>query len=109
VVFPTNFVAARPLHETAAALAACSIQALGISGRPEARIVLEKAMKKGTKYWVDETTDFTRELRPEFEEATNRIAVAAQQGSAAWRRQVLTEEIPKLRSDEPAPASPAGR
>jgi hypothetical protein len=103
--FRTNFVASRPLHETAAALAACSIQALGISGRAEVVPLLEKAIKKGTKYWVDETTDFTRELRPEFEESTNRIAVATQIGPAEWRRRVLTSEIPKLKINE-APSIP---
>lgn len=101
--FRTNFVSARPLYETAAALAACSIQALGLSGRPEAQTILEKAMKRGTKYWVDETTDFTRELRPEFEEATNRIARAAAIGLANWRRQVFTTEIEQLRVEEPTP------
>jgi hypothetical protein len=100
--FRTNFVAARPLHETAAALASCSIQALGLSGRPEAQIALQKAMKAGTKYWVDETTDFTRELRPEFDEASNRIARATQMGLNGWRRQVLSTEIPKLKMGEPA-------
>jgi len=107
--FRTNFVAARPLHETAAALAACSIQALGLSGRPEAQTFLERTMKRGTKYWVDETTDFTRELRPEFDEATNRLAVAVQMGFANWRQQVLTREIQKLKLDETLPLPPAAR
>ncbi len=91
--FRTNWISPRPLHLAAGALASCAFQALGHSGRPEALEILSKIKSKNLEYKVEEE-DYARSFVPEFEQATNRLALFPKIGPAAWRRHVLSADLP---------------
>jgi hypothetical protein len=53
---------------------------------------------KDLEYKVEEE-DYARSLLPEFEQATNRLALFPKIGPAAWRRHVLSVDLPAARLD----------
>ena len=96
--FRTNWVSSRPMHETAARLAASTIQAVAHSGRPEAGDMLARARKRYEVYEVEEEK-FTRSFAAEFEQATNRMADFPRYGPTRWLQRVIAEDLPKAKFD----------
>lgn len=92
--FRTNWISERPQHITASTLEACVIDALGLSGRPEALDPLQKGMKKFMAFKDGEPLVVVRTYTNEFHLATNRLAQFPQLGPMGWHRHLLTKELP---------------
>ena len=70
------------------------IDALGLSGRPEALDPLQKGMKKFMVFKDGEPLVVVRTYTNEFHLATNRLAQFPRLGPVGWRRHLLTKELP---------------
>jgi len=75
------------------------LQALSLSGRSEANDVLARAWKNYRQFTYGEPLKVYRDYTNEIAQASNRLAQAAQIGPAAWRRQALANELPRMRAE----------
>jgi hypothetical protein len=91
--FRTNYVASRPLEQSAADLASSAIAALALSGRPEAMPVLLRASTNYVEFTSGEPEVLVRNYAHEFEQATNDLAKAMQCDPITWRRRVLAAAL----------------
>jgi len=92
--FRTNWVSTRPYEQTAANLQTCTLQALGMSGRPEAGIILSNAFRRYKQFTVDDPERLVREYTAEITTASNRLAEFPKYNCLTWPRRILLELAP---------------
>ena len=97
--FRTNYISERPQELSAADLQSCAIQALALSGRPEAKTLLVRGRFNYLDFTFGEPQVVFRNYGREFDRATNELAKARQMDPVTWRRQVLAAELEKLKRD----------
>ena len=94
--FRTNWISTRPMEQTAADLQTCTIQALGISGRPEAGVILSNTFRRYKEFTAGEPEQLIRDYVDEITIASNRLAQFPAIGPLAWPRRILTRDAPQL-------------
>lgn len=79
--FRTNYIAVRPQHESAADLAAASIEAMALTGRPDLRNYVVRASTNYVDFTWGEPPVVFRNYSKEFERAINALREAAREDS----------------------------
>jgi hypothetical protein len=96
--FQTNQAWVSPRgHFSAGLLASCSIQALGLSGRPEIIEILAALQKKGAEYRLNEDPEYVRYFSSDIERAREYYDAFQTLGPSAFRRQLLGGQLSRPR------------
>jgi hypothetical protein len=80
-------------HEGPGLAASHCIQALGLSGRPEASETLAAFRKKGSEFKLKDHPDYVRNFQKDIDEAMARIAQVQRAGPLAYKRQFITAAV----------------
>jgi hypothetical protein len=84
-------------YEAPGLAASHSIQALGLSGRPEAAEALVAFRKKSGEYTLKEHPDYVRRFHQDTDEAMARIEQFQKAGALAYKRQLMSGAIDRPR------------
>jgi hypothetical protein len=84
-------------YEAPGLAASHSIQALGLSGRPEAIEALASFRKKSAEYTLKDHPDYVRRFHQDTDEAMERIEQFQKTGAIGYTRQLITGAIDRPR------------
>jgi calcineurin-like phosphoesterase family protein/purple acid phosphatase-like protein len=89
--FRTNYLSARPQHESAADLASAAIEAMGLTGRPDLRNYVVRASTNYVEFTYGEPPVVFRNYAKEFERTISKLSDAARTDPFSAPRRASTQ------------------